>query len=88
MRPRSCIQLGPLLRPPLSRLERLFAQNIARPLLLWCAAVAIIVAGNQSSPSLISYVAPFPDEIDMNTFAKLKGTLRQCVWVEVAVQSP
>ncbi|KAL2802152.1 hypothetical protein BJX63DRAFT_133228 [Aspergillus granulosus] len=69
-----------------SRIARLCALNSSGPVVLWCAAVAISMLGDDSPKRLIAYMAHLIADTGVDTLDKLIDMLQTFAWVDAAVQ--
>ncbi|KAL4777932.1 hypothetical protein BJX76DRAFT_363220 [Aspergillus varians] len=84
--PRSQLPRQRILEALLPRFDRLRAQNVVRPLVLWCVAVAISVLGDDTPEPLVSYMTHLFQDAGVDTLVKLVALLQSFAWVETAVQ--
>jgi hypothetical protein len=70
-----------------SRLARLRAVNTSGPVVIWCAAVAISMFGDDDAPEpLVAYLAHLIADTGVDTLDILIELLQTFVWVDAAVQ--
>ncbi|KAL4935048.1 hypothetical protein BDV06DRAFT_217713 [Aspergillus oleicola] len=84
--PRSQLLRKNLLKALYPRFERLRAQNVSQPLILWCVAVAISMM--EDHEPLVSYMICLTRDAGIDTLAKFVALLKSFSWVEAAVQDP
>ncbi|KAL4882566.1 hypothetical protein BJY04DRAFT_186426 [Aspergillus karnatakaensis] len=69
-----------------SRYDRLSALNASGPVVLWCIAIGISMAGESSPKSLISYMAHLLEDAGVGTMEMLIGVLQRFAWVDSSVR--
>jgi hypothetical protein len=70
-----------------SRIGWLCALNASGPVVIWCAAVAISMFGDDDAPeSLVAYMAHLMADTGVDTLDKLIELLQTFAWVDAAVQ--
>ncbi|KAL2833188.1 hypothetical protein BJY01DRAFT_259929 [Aspergillus pseudoustus] len=70
-----------------SQIARLCALNASGPVVLWCAAVAISMFGDDDPPeALVAYMAHLIAYMEVDTLHTLIKMLQTFAWVDAAVQ--
>ncbi|KAJ0418550.1 hypothetical protein BJY00DRAFT_314916 [Aspergillus carlsbadensis] len=69
-----------------SRIARLCALNTSGPVVIWCAAVAISMFGDDSPEPLLAYMTHLIADTGVDTLDELIEILQTFAWVDAAVQ--